>query len=101
MFDRVSSSPCFCCILLVCLFYNIDVKVLVAQPCLTLSDPTQYNLPGFSFRGKNGSFHSPGKNGGVGSHSLLQRSLPDPAVEPGSPVLQADSLLSEAPGKPL
>ena len=25
--------------------------------------------------------------------------LPDPGIEPGSPVLQADSLLSEPPGK--
>ena len=26
--------------------------------------------------------------------------LPDPGIQPGSPVLQADSLLSEPPGKP-
>ena len=26
--------------------------------------------------------------------------LPDPGVEPGSPALQADSLLTELPGKP-
>ena len=26
--------------------------------------------------------------------------LPDPGVEPGSPALQADALLSEPPGKP-
>ena len=26
--------------------------------------------------------------------------LPDPGIEPGSPVLQADALLSEPPGKP-
>ena len=26
--------------------------------------------------------------------------LPDPGIEPGSPALQADSLLSEPPGKP-
>ena len=25
--------------------------------------------------------------------------LPDPGIEPGSPVLQTDSLLSESPGK--
>ena len=31
-------------------------------------------------------FHSPGD-------------LPDPGIEPGSPALQADSLLSEPPGK--
>ena len=27
--------------------------------------------------------------------------LPDPGIEPGSPTLQADSLLSEPPGKPV
>ena len=27
--------------------------------------------------------------------------LPDPVIEPGSPALQADSLLSDLPGKPL
>ena len=27
--------------------------------------------------------------------------LPDPGIEPGSPSLQADSLLSEPPGKPI
>ena len=27
--------------------------------------------------------------------------LPDPGIEPGSPALQADALLSEPPGKPL
>ena len=27
--------------------------------------------------------------------------LPDPGIEPGSPALQADSLLPEPPGKPL
>ena len=26
--------------------------------------------------------------------------LPDPGIEPGSPALQGDSLLSELPGKP-
>ena len=30
----------------------------------------------------------------------FSKGLPDPRIEPGSPVLQADSLLSEAPGKP-
>ena len=27
--------------------------------------------------------------------------LPNPGIKPGSPILQADSLLSEPPGKPL
>ena len=29
----------------------------------------------------------------------FSRDLPDPGIEPGSPALQADALLSEAPGK--
>ena len=32
---------------------------------------------------------------------LFPGDLPDPGIEPGSPALQADSLLSEPPGKPL
>ena len=43
-------------------------------------------------------WNSPGKNPGVGCHYLLQGNCPDPRIEPGSPVLQADSLLSEPPG---
>ena len=40
-------------------------------------------------------------NTGVGSLSLLQGNLPKPGAEPGSPAFQADSLLSEPPGKPM
>ena len=32
---------------------------------------------------------------------LFPRDLPDPRIEPRSPALQADSLPSEPPGKPL
>ena len=39
-------------------------------------------------------WNSPGKNTGVGCHSL-----PDPGFKPRSLALQEDSLLSEAPGK--
>ena len=43
-----------------------------------------------------------GKTTGVGCHSLLQGIFwTQSQVEPGSPALQADSLLSEPPGKPL
>ena len=42
---------------------------------------------------------SPGKNSAVGSHSS-PGDLPDPEIKHGSPTLQADSLLSEPPGKP-
>ena len=43
-------------------------------------------------------------NCGVGEDSCesvgLQGDIPDPGVEPGSPVLRADSLLTELSGKP-
>ena len=73
---------------------------LVAQSCLTLCDLMDCSLPGSSVPGD-----SPGKNTGVGCHALLQDlpnpgDLPIPGIEPRSPALQADSLLSEPPGKP-
>ena len=46
------------------------VLCLVAQLCLTLSDPMIYSLPGSSVYGD-----SPGKNVGVGCHALLQGSF--------------------------
>ena len=46
---------------------SLEVKVLVAQLCPTLCHPMDCSLPGFSVHGD-----SPGKNTGVGSHSLLQ-----------------------------
>ena len=36
----------------------------------------------------------------MGCHALLWGNLPNPGIEPSSPTLQADSLLSEPPGKP-
>ena len=47
---------------------------------------------------------SPGKKTGVGCHALLQGDLPNPGIEPMSPVspaLQMDSLPTEPPGKPV
>ena len=41
----------------------------------------------------------PGKNTGAGCHFLLQGNLPNPRIELRSSKLQADSLLSEPPGK--
>ena len=40
----------------------------------------------------------PGKNTGVGSHSLLQGIFLTQRSKPGSPTLQAESLLPESPG---
>ena len=44
---------------------------------------------------------SPGKNTGVGTHFILQGIFPEPGIKPGCSALQADSLPSEPPGKPL
>ena len=70
------------------------MKALVAQLCPTLWDPVDCSPPVSSV------------------HGILQArilawvaipfsgDLPDPEGELGSPALQADSLLSESPGKP-
>ena len=67
---------------------------LVAKSCLTDRNPMDYSLPGSSVHGilwartlDGLPFASPGD-------------LPKPGIEPGSPALQADALLSEPPGKP-
>ena len=44
------------------------------------------------------SMGSPGKDTGL-IVIPFSRDLPDPGMEPGSPAFQADSLLSEPPGK--
>ena len=44
---------------------------------------------------------SPSRNTGMGSHSLLRRICPTQGSNPGLPILQADSLPSEPPGKPI
>ena len=44
---------------------------------------------------------STGRNSGVGSHSLLQGIFLTQGLNLSSPTLQADSLLSEPPGKPI
>ena len=46
------------------------------------------------------SMDSLGKNTGGGQPFPSPGNLPNPGIEPGSPSLQADSLLSEPPGKP-
>ena len=71
------------------------VKVLVTQLCPTLCDPMDCSPPGSSVYGilqarrlELVPFPSP-------------RDLSDPGIESRSPALQADSLPSEPPGKPL
>ena len=70
----------------------VCVCMLVAQSCPTLCDPMGYSPPGSSVHG-------------VLQARILEwvaipfsRDLPDPGIEPRSPALQADSLLSEPPG---
>ena len=67
------------------------VCVSVAQSCLTLCDPMDCSLPSSSVHGISRQeywsglpFPSPGD-------------LPHPGIKPGSPILQAHSLLSEPP----
>ena len=47
------------------------------------------------------SWNSPGKNTGVDCPFPSPGDLPHPGIEPGSPALQANSLPSEPPGKPM
>ena len=72
------------------LLYN--VLCLVTLSCPTLCDPMDCSLPGPSVHGG-----SPGKNTGVGCHALPSGDLLNPVIEPRSPTLQADSLLSRPP----
>ena len=69
--------------------------VLVVQSCLTVCDPMDCSSPGSSVYG-------------ILQIRILEwvaipssRDLPNPGIEPGSPTLQDDSLLSEPPGKPV
>ena len=63
---------------------------LVTQSCLTLYSAMDCSPPGSSVHGD-----SPAKNTGVGCHTFLQGDLPSPGIEARSPVMQADSLLTE------
>ena len=77
--------------------YWVSVLCLVTQSCPTLWDPMHCSPPGSSVHGD-----SPGKNTGVGCHALLQGIFPTQGSNPGLDSLpsEADSLLSEPPGKP-
>ena len=78
------NSEHVCPLVFRCLYYNYirpcAVLCLVAQSCLTLCDPMDCSLPGSSVHGD-----SPGKNIGVGWHSLLQRIFPTQGSNPGLP----------------
>ena len=53
---------------------------LVTQSCPTLCDPIDYSPLGSSVHGD-----SPGKNTGVGCHSLLRGIFPTQGLNPGLP----------------
>ena len=68
--------------------------MLCAQSCPTLCDPMDCSPPGSSvmeFSRQEYWSGLPFPSPGV---------LPNPEIEPGFPALQADSLMSESPGKP-
>ena len=74
-----------------------SLSLLVSQSYPVLCDLMDYRPPGSSVFGD-----ALGKNTGVGCYTLLQGIFPDPGpdqIKPRSPALQADSLLSEPPGK--
>ena len=67
--------------------------------CPTPLDPLDCSPPGFLC-----PWNSLGKDTGMGSHSRRSPSpgdLPDPEIKLGFPALQAYSLPSEPPGKPI
>ena len=74
--------------------WEAQVKVLVSQSCLTLCDPMDCDPKLLC------PWNSPGKNTGVGSHSLSPGDLSDSGIKLGSLALQEDSLPSEPPGRP-
>ena len=72
---------------------HIITEVFIAQSCLTLCGPMSCNLP-------DCPWNSPGKEYWSGLPCPFPGDLPDPGTEPGSPILQADSLPSELQGSP-
>ena len=69
-------------------------EVLVTQSCLTLCNPMGYSPLGSSVHGFSRQEYW------SGLPFPSPRDLPYPGIEPRSPALQTDSLLSEPPGKP-
>ena len=87
-----SPSKCFKCSEL---WASWKVKVLVAQPRLTLCDPMNPS------RQAPLSMQFPRQEYWSGLPFPSPGALPDPGIELRSPVLQADSLLSKQPGNTL
>ena len=80
-------------------YWVVCVCVLVAQSCPTLCDPIDYRPARLLC-----SWDFSAKNTGVDCCFSLQWNLPNPGIEPTSPVspeLQVDSLPTEPCGKPI
>ena len=73
-----------------------EVKVLVAQLCPSLCEPMDCSPPPPRFFYP---WDSPGKNTGMGCHSLLQGVFWNQGLNLGLPTLQADSLPSKSADK--
>ena len=75
-------------------YFVIVLCVLVTQSCLIPTDPMGCSPPGSSIYGESQEYWS-------GLSCPPSGDLPDPGIEPRSPALQADSLPTEPPRKPL
>ena len=96
-------------------WFSVHLISSVAQSCLTLFNPMDCSTPGFPVHYQLPELVQthvrqvcdaiqPSHSLSFTLYGLLFPSpgdLPDPGIEPRSPVLQADSLPSELPGKPL
>ena len=63
-------------------FFSVWPYFLVSQSCPILCNPVDWSLPGSSVNG-----HSPGKNSGVGCHTLLQGIFPTQGSPQASHIL--------------
>ena len=75
---------------------EVEVESEVAQSYPTLCDPMDCSMPGSSL-----SMKFSRQDYWSGLPFPFPGDLPDPGIKPGSPALQADSLPSELPGKPM
>ena len=109
--DMVSAPSPYLTILLtwwmcISVFFNLNFRTLqsesinfkVKESCLTLWDPMDCSPPGSPFHQVSQATR---QEYWSGLPFLSPGNLPDPGIKPKCPALQADSLLSEPPGKPL